>query len=101
MISGSSTSGSTTTAFPTAQVKRCLREAIARLGEDTAAIREPWEPTFDSLAVVNVVLIVEPLLPDLKIAPEKVVRKGGYETVDEATKDITDRLQREWERHNR
>lgn len=100
MASASSTSRSTTTAFPTAQVEQCLREAIARLGEDTAAIREPWEPTFDSLAVVNVVLVVEPVLPNLKIAPEKVVRKGGYDTVDEATRDITDRLRREWERRH-
>lgn len=101
MVSGSSTSGSTTTAFPAAQVERCLRVAIARLGEDTAAIREPWEPTFDSLAIVNVLLVVEPVLPDLKIAPEKVVRKGGYETVDEAARDITDGLRRDWERAHR
>ena len=95
------TARSTTTGFPAAEVERRLRDAITRLGEETAAIREPWEPTFDSLAIVGVLVCVEDLLPDLKIAPEKVVRKGGYKTVDEATSDITDRLRREWERHHR
>lgn len=101
MPTTSSTARSTTTAFPAAEVGRRLRDAITRLGEETAAIREPWEPTFDSLAVVSVVLVVEAVLPSLKIAPEKVVQKGGYKTVDEATSDITDRLRREWERHHR
>jgi hypothetical protein len=86
------------TAFPAAAVERRLRDAITRLGEDTAVMREPWEPTFDSLAVVNVVLVVEDALPGLKIAPEKVVRKGGYPNVDEAVRDITNRLRRQWER---
>jgi hypothetical protein len=61
-------------------------------------MREPWEPTFDSLAVVSVILVVEDVLPGLKIAPEKVVRRGGYPNVDEAVRDIVDRLRRQWER---
>ena len=89
------------TAFPTTVVSDALREAITRLGEITSAIREPWEPTFDSLAVVEVLVVIESVLPNLKIAPEKVVRKGGYMTVEEATNDITLRLQHEWERTNR
>src|ERR1700734_1756602 len=94
-----STARSTTTAFPTAEVESRLRQAITRLGEDTSAMREPWEPNFDSLAVVNVILVVESALPGLTIAPEKVVRKGGYGTVDDAVDDITNRLRRQWERH--
>ena len=86
------------TEFPAAEVERRLRESVSRLGDDTSAMREPWEPVFDSLAVVNVVLVVEPALPGLKIAPEKVVRKGGYRSVDEAVLDITERLRREWDR---
>lgn len=83
--------------FPASEVERRLRRAISQLGEDTSAMREPWEPTFDSLAVVNVVLVVEEALPGLKIAPEKVVRKGGYQSVDEAVRDVTGRLRRQWE----
>jgi hypothetical protein len=93
------TARSTAMTFPTAEVEGRLRRAITQLGEDTSSMREPWEPTFDSLAVVNVVLVVESILPDLKIAPEKVVRKGGYANVDEAVRDITDRLRRQWERN--
>ena len=93
-----STVRSTATAFPTVSVQDRLREVIARLGEDTSAMREPWEPMFDSLAVVSVILVVESELPGLPIAPEKVVRKGGYRTVDEAVDDITNRLRRQWER---
>ena len=89
---------SNATEFPTASVRSRLRGAITRLGEDTSAMREPWEPTFDSLAVVNVILVVESELPGFPIAPEKVVRKGGYGTVDEAVDDITNRLRRQWER---
>ena len=84
--------------FPAAEVERRLREAIKRLAEDTSAVREPWEPTFDSLAIINVVLVVEEVLPDLRIAPEKVVRKGGYRNEDDAALDITERLRRQFER---
>jgi hypothetical protein len=98
MATLSTTVRSTATVFPTAAVQSRLRDAITRLGEDTSAMREPWEPRFDSLAVVNIILVVESALPGFPIAPEKVVRKGGYETIDEAVDDITSRLQRQWER---
>lgn len=91
---------SKTTAFPAAEVEARLRTAIERLGRDIVGIREPWEPVFDSLAVVDVVLVVEELLPGLKISPDKVVRRGGYGSADEAAKDITGRLRAMWERHH-
>jgi hypothetical protein len=87
--------------FPKAEIDRRLRTAITRLGVETSGMREPWEPAFDSMAVVGVVLVVEAVLPELKIAPEKVVRKGGYGSVDDAVRDITDRLQGQWERQRR
>jgi hypothetical protein len=98
MATTPTTSRSSTKTFPAADVERKLRRAITRLGEDTSSMREPWEPTFDSLAVVNVISVVADDLPGLKIAPEKTVRKGGYPNVDEAVRDILDRLQRQWER---
>lgn len=91
----------TSSEFPAAEVEQRLRDAITRLGKDVAGMREPWEPLFDSLAVVNIVFVVEDVLPGLKVAPEKVVRKGGYQTVEEATADIVNRLRRMWEhRHH-
>jgi hypothetical protein len=101
MAATPSTTRSTTTPFPAAAVEQVLREAITGLGEDTAAIREPWEPTFDSLALVSVIHVVEPVLPGLKIAPEKVIRRGGYNSVDEAVQHITAGMRRMWERNHR
>ncbi len=82
--------------FPSPEVERRLRWGLSRLNDDTSAIREPWEPALDSLAVVGVLLLVEELLPDFRIAPEKVIRKGGYESVDDATRDIVNRLHNDW-----
>ena len=87
------------TAFPAALVESRLRHAITQLGQDIAVMKEPWEPMFDSLAVVNIIFVVEPVLPGVKIAPEKVVRKGGYATVDDAVRDITERLRRQYARN--
>ena len=85
------------TAFPASAIRATLREALSGLCDDVSAIREPWEPELDSLAVVDILVAVERVLPGFRFAPEKAVRKGGYRTVDEATKDIAARLQREWE----
>jgi hypothetical protein len=89
----------TVTEFPTAQVEAELRRAITRLSEDTEGMREPWEPRFDSLAIVGIVIVVEKLIPGFKIEPDKVVRRGGYSTIDDAASDITNRVRRRWERH--
>ena len=100
MATTRSTARSNVQTFPTAEVEQRLRAAIMRLGEDTSAMREPWEPMFDSLAIVNVILVVEAVLPNLKIAPEKVVRKGGYAGIDDAVSDISNRLRLQWERRH-
>lgn len=62
-------------------------------------MREPWEPDLDSLAIVDVILEIEEVV-DFDIPPEKVIRKGGYMTTDEAVQDIAGRLQRQWDRHH-
>jgi len=98
MSTTATTIGAHTSVFPKAQVKERLRIAVEKLGRDNAAMREPWEPVFDSLSVVGVVLVVESILPSLKIPPEKVVRKGGYSSINETVNDIADRVERIWER---
>lgn len=41
-------------------------------------------------------LVIEDLFPGIKILPDKVVRKGGYNRVDEAIKEMLERLKRSW-----
>jgi hypothetical protein len=40
------------------------------------------------------VLVIEDLFPRVKIPPDKVVRKGGYNSVDEAIEDMLGRIKR-------
>ncbi len=87
-----------TAVFPATEVETRLRSALDRLAKDIKGLREPWEPDFDSLAVVGIVLEVEDFFP-FTLAPEKIVRKGGYSDVDEAVSDMTARLHRQWEQH--
>jgi hypothetical protein len=85
-------------AFPAAEIESRLRSALDQLAQDIKGMREPWEPDFDSLAVVGIVLVVEDLLP-FTLAPEKIVRKGGYSNRDEAVQDMSERLHRQWQQH--
>jgi hypothetical protein len=58
---------------------------------EAAALKEPWEPVFDSLATVELLCSVAELLPQ-EIAASKIVRAGGYSTSSEAAADITERI---------
>ncbi len=83
--------------FPTAEVKRRLREELRQAAEESAILRAGWEPLLDSLRMVSVVLTLEELFPSsFKLPPEKLVRRGGYTSVDEGVEDMCDRLQRLW-----
>jgi hypothetical protein len=46
----------------------------------------------DSKRVVGTVLVIEDLFPSCKIAPDRVVRKGGYNSVEEALDDMLPRI---------
>lgn len=83
-----------TPTFPTAEVERRLRIELEKIAEDAAIMRPEWEPLLDSQRVVGTVLMVEDLLPECKIPPDKVVRKGGYDSVDEAIDDMLGRIKR-------
>ena len=78
-------------AFSLTEIERRLRIELEKIAADAALLRPEWEPLLDSQRVVATVLVLEDLL-QRKIPPEKVVRKGGYHSVDEAVKDMTDRL---------
>lgn len=82
-------------AFPAAEVKRCLRVELQKIADDAPVLRPEWEPLLDSMRVVGTILVIEGLFPGVKIRPDKVVRKGGYNGVDEALDDMVPRIERE------
>jgi hypothetical protein len=46
--------------------------------------------------MVSAVQTLEDLFPGMKLPPDKLVRKGGYWTVDEAVEDMFNRIHRYW-----
>jgi hypothetical protein len=81
-------------AFPAAEVKRRLRVELQKIADDASVLRPEWEPLLDSKRVVGTVLVIEDLFRSCKIPPDKVARKGGYNSVDEAIDDMLGRLER-------
>ena len=82
--------------FPAAEVKRRLQIELQQIADDGTLIRPEWEPLLDSKRVVGTVLVLEGLFP-FKIAPDKVVRKGGYDSVEDAINDMLVRIKRIWD----
>jgi len=82
--------------FPVAEVERRLRVELEKIAKQAAKLRPEWVPLLDSKRVVGTVLVIEDLFPGIKIPPDKVVRKGGYNSVDEAIKDMLERIKRIW-----
>lgn len=86
--------------FPVVEVTRRLRVELEKIAIVGSVLRPEWEPLLDSKRVVGTVLVLEDLFP-FKIPPDKVVRKGGYNSVDEATDDMLVRIKKIWvERSN-
>jgi hypothetical protein len=81
-------------AFPAAELKCRLRVELQKIADDASVLRPEWEPLLDSKRVVGTVLVIEDLFPSCKIPPDKVVRKGGYNSVDEAIDDMLGRIER-------
>jgi hypothetical protein len=86
--------------FPAAEVKRRLQSELQKMADQGSVLRSEWEPLLDSKRVVGTVLVLEDLFP-FKVPPDKVVRKGGYETVDEAIEDMLVRIKRIWDDKNK
>jgi hypothetical protein len=87
-------------AFPGADVKRRLRVELQQIADEASVLRPEWEPLLDSKRVVGTVLVLEDLFP-FRIPPDKVVRKGGYNDVEEATEHIAGQLERLWAEHRK
>ncbi|MBL8792474.1 MAG: hypothetical protein JNM56_01075 [Planctomycetia bacterium] len=88
-------------AFPGADVKRLLRVELQKIADEASVLRPEWEPLLDSKRVVGTVLVLEHLFPSFRIPPDKVVRKGGYNDVEEATEHIAGQLERLWAEHRK
>lgn len=81
--------------FPAAEVKRRLQVELQKIADQGSVIRPEWEPLLDSKRVVGAVLVLEGLFP-FKVPPDRVVRKGGYDSVDEAINDMLERIKAIW-----
>ena len=81
--------------FPAVEVERRLRPELQKIADQGSIIRPEWVPLLDSKRVVGTVLILENLFP-FKVPPDRVVRKGGYNSVDDAIDDMLDRIKRIW-----
>jgi hypothetical protein len=91
-----SVSQSAAPVFPAAEVERRLRPELEKIAKQGSKLRPEWVPLLDSKRVVGTVLVIEDLFPGIKIPPDKVVRKGGYNSVDETIKDMLERIKKVW-----
>jgi acyl carrier protein len=84
--------------FPTREVETRLREELEKARAESRVLKGEWEPALDSLRMVSVVLTLEDLF-NFELEAEKLVRKGGYASVDEALEDMTFRARQVWDSH--
>jgi len=86
--------------FPLQEVRDRLKKQLQQIADDGAMLRPEWEPLLDSKRVVGTIVTIEDLFP-FKIPPDMAVRRGGYNDVNEALDDITNRVKAIWtERKN-
>lgn len=74
------------------KVEAQVRPQLEQIAQDAGLLRAPWEPLLDSHRVVEAVVVLQDEFDSVKIAPDKIVRKGGYDDIDEAIDDIIERL---------
>jgi acyl carrier protein len=86
-------------AFPEDKAREILRRELEVAAEESATLHEGWAPVLDSLRMVTVVNTLNDLF-DFPLPPEKLVRKGGYSSVDKGVDDMADNLRRLWEKHH-
>lgn len=81
--------------FPLAEVQARLRRELEEAEAESVILHPGWQPVLDSLRMVTAIATVEGLF-DFKLPPEKVVKKGGYRSVDEGVSDMTNRIREVW-----
>jgi hypothetical protein len=91
--------------FPATAVKECLREELIHIVESRVELRGQPPPSIpaaivagpfplDSLEVVEILCRVDELL-GFEL-PDRVVRAGGYNTIDQAIGQLLPCIEREW-----
>jgi acyl carrier protein len=81
--------------FPLAAVQDLIRKELEEAVEESGVLHPGWEPVLDSLRIVTAISKIEDLLK-LKLPPERCVRRGGFKSVDEGVKDMTERIRNAW-----
>src|SRR5436853_2209448 len=81
--------------FPLAEVQARLRKELEEAEAESVILHPSWQPVLDSLRMVTAIATVEALF-DFKLPPEKVVKKGGYKSVNEGVADMTNRIREVW-----
>lgn len=95
------------TAFPTAAVEACFRDELIETIKSLAKIKGLSLPTapaqiattsvqIDSLVCVEILCAVEPIV-GIEL-PEKVVKAGGYGSIDAAIKNLIPCIEKEWKK---
>lgn len=82
--------------FPAEEITKRLQVELEKIKAQGSTLRPEWEPLLDSKRVVGTVLALEELFP-FKIPPDRIVQKGGYNTVDEAINHMLDRIKEIWD----
>lgn len=90
-----STSETIETCFPEQAIRDRLGPELQAIADEAEHLRPDWEPLLDSKRVVSTVILIEELF-DFPLPPDKVIRKGGYNSVEESADDIVDRLRGLW-----
>ena len=100
-------SSSATAPFPSAAVEADLRSELIEVVKAEAAIKGVTLPAvsaaigtmpfqIDSLVVVSILCVVEPLL-GVEL-PDSVVRTGGYGSVEQALAQLLPRIEAHWKK---
>lgn len=89
-----------TVQFPLAALQERLRKELAGAADESDVLHGDWDPVLDSLRVVSILVGVEDLFPGIPLPPEKLIRPGGYRSIDDAVSDMSDRFESAWNNHH-
>jgi len=96
MITASATAApSSRSVFPLEEVQERLRRDLEEAKAESVVLHPGWQPVLDSLRMVTAIATVEDLFK-FRLPPEKVVKKGGYKSVNEGIEDMTNRIRVVW-----
>jgi hypothetical protein len=87
--------------FPHEEAKRRVQRELQEAAQEAAVFRAEWEPLLDSIRMVAAVQTLEDLFPGMKLHPDRMVKRGGYWSVEEGVNDILGRFRNFWNSHSK